>query len=64
MKIVNFSAPESATKYIVLDCETLNDVRLYERYRTRDPRPAPCRWPFRRVVAASVMEITVVRGIW
>ena len=41
MKIVNFSAPESATKYIVLDCETLNDVRLYERYRTRDPRPAP-----------------------
>ena len=64
MKIINFHALESSTKYIVLDCETLSDSRLYERYRTRDPRPAPCRWPFRRVVAASVMEVTVERGIW
>lgn len=64
MKIINFPAQDSATKYIVLDCETLNDTRLYDRYRTRDPRPAPLRWPFRRVVSASVMAITVEHGIW
>jgi len=64
MKIINFPAPDSATKYIVVDVETLNDTQLYHRYRTRDPRPAPCRWPFRRVVSASVMAITVEHGIW
>jgi hypothetical protein len=64
MKLTQFPAQESATKFIVLDVETMNDTRLYHRYFTRDPRPAPLRWPFRRVVAASVMAITVDNGVW
>ncbi len=49
-------------QYIVLDCEFLYDLPLYERYRRADPRPAKCRWPMRRVVAASVMAIEVSGG--
>lgn len=64
MKIINFPAQDGVAKYIVLDLETRDDARLYHRYRTSDPRPAPCRWPFRRVVSASVMAVTVDHGIW
>lgn len=63
MTIHTFPAQDCA-KYIVLDLETLADTRLYERYRRSDPRAAPMRWPFRRVVAASVMAVTVEAGIW
>jgi len=64
MKIIAFPGQEGVAKYIVLDLETRNDSLLYQRYRTRDPRPAPSRWPFRRVVSASVMAVTVANGIW
>lgn len=64
MNIINFPHQAEVSKWIVLDCETLADTRLYDRYRTRDPRAAPCRWPFRRVVSASVMAIIVADGIW
>lgn len=63
MNMHSFPAQDCA-KYIVLDLETLADTHLYERYRRSDPRAAPMRWPFRRVVAASVMAITVENGIW
>ena len=64
MSIINFPAKDSTARFIVLDVETLNDTRLYHRYFTRDPRPAPLRWPFRRVIAASVMSIVVENGVW
>jgi hypothetical protein len=64
MNIINFPATDVVAKYIILDLETRDDAQLYHRYRTRDPRPAPCRWPFRRVVSASVMAVTVQDGIW
>ena len=63
MNILNF--PTSvATDYIILDVEYLADLQLYGRYRRADPRPAPCRWPFRRVVSASVMAVTIADGVW
>lgn len=64
MKVINFPANDGSSKFIILDLETLNDVKLYQRYQSRDSRPAPCRWPFRRVVSASVMEVTVRDRIW
>lgn len=64
MTIIKFPSTPGTAKYIVLDLETRDDVQLYQRYKSRDPRPAPCRWPFRRVVSATVMEVTVLRGIW
>lgn len=63
MHIVNFP-DQDIIKYVILDLETVADTRLYDRYRRNDPRPAPCRWPFRRVVAASVMAVTVTHGVW
>ncbi|HEX8533836.1 MAG TPA: hypothetical protein VF662_06680 [Allosphingosinicella sp.] len=64
MNILNFPAQDGVQRFIILDLETRNDDRLYHRYRTTDPRPAPCRWPFRRVVSATVMEVAVEHGIW
>ena len=55
---------QDCAKYIILDLETLADTHLYERYRRSDSRPAPMRWPFRRVVAATVMAVTVENGVW
>ena len=63
MNILNLSI-SPASEFIVMDLEYLADSNLYDRYRRADPRPAPCRWPFRRVVSASVMSVTVVEGIW
>lgn len=63
MHIVNFPHPDVA-KYIILDLETLADTRLYGRYVRQDNRAAPCRWPFRRVVAATVMAVTINHGVW
>ena len=63
MNILNFP-DQDVVKYIILDLETLADTRLYDRYRRGDPRPAPCRWPFRRVVAATVMAVTIAGGVW
>ncbi|GGD91500.1 hypothetical protein GCM10011515_08960 [Tsuneonella deserti] len=48
-----------ATHFVVLDCEFLKDLPLYERYRRADPDPARCRWPMKRVVSASVMALEV-----
>ena len=49
-------------QFIILDCEFLFDLPIYERYRRADPRPAKCRWPMQRVVSASVMEVEVSGG--
>jgi hypothetical protein len=57
-KLTNDNHP-GATQFIVLDCEFLNDLPLYERYRRADPNPARCRWPMKRVVSASVMALEV-----
>lgn len=54
--------PCSNGQFVVLDCEFLYDLPLYERYRRADPDPAKCRWPMRRVVAASVMALEVSAG--
>lgn len=63
MNVLNF-APAVRTHHIILDLEYLADLALYDRYRRRDPRPAPCRWPFRRVASASVMAVSIEGGIW
>lgn len=55
----NFSG---ISQFIVLDCEFLYDLPLYERYSRADIHPAKCRWPMRRVVAASVMALEVSGG--
>lgn len=49
----------TGSEFIVLDCEFLKDWALYEKYRRADPKPARCRWPMKRVVAASVMALEV-----
>lgn len=49
----------TASSFIVIDCEFLKDWHLYEKYRRVDPRPAPCRWPMKRVVSASVMALEI-----
>lgn len=64
MPAFNFPANDGSGAYIILDIETQDDTLLYQRYKSRDPRPAPCRWPFRRVVSATVMEVTVQNRIW
>lgn len=63
MKLLNFPTT-TRDKFFVFDVEYLADRRLYERYRRSDPRPAPCRWPFRRVVAATVMAVSIENGAW
>lgn len=64
MDVYPFPSNDSIARYIVLDVESLDDKQLYHRYRSRDPRPAQCRWPFRRIVAATVMAISIENGIW
>lgn len=63
MNIVPFSST-IVDRYIILDVEYLADLQLYHRYKISDPRPAACRWPFRRVMSASVMSVTVDEGVW
>lgn len=63
MNIINFPTTV-ANRYIILDVEYLADLQLYNRYRVSDPRPASCRWPFRRVMSASVMSVAVDNGVW
>ena len=63
MKILNF-ATATPDRFFVFDVEYLADRRLYDRYFRTDPRPAACRWPFRRVVSASVMAVSVNDGVW
>lgn len=64
MNILNF-AQSVRTHHIILDVEYLGDLKLFERYRRSDPRPAAaCRWPFRRVVSASVMAVNIEDGRW
>lgn len=51
-------------KYIVFDIEFLTDECLFQRYSREDPRPQTrARWPMRRLVAASVLTLSVVDGI-
>lgn len=52
-----------ADKIVVLDLEFLPDEKLYARYVKLDPRPARIRWPFKRVVAATVMTLSVEHGL-
>ena len=63
MKVLNFPTA-NPEKFFVFDVEYFADRKLYERYFRTDPRPAACRWPFRRVVSASVMAIRVTDGVW
>jgi len=63
MNIVPFLST-IATRYIILDVEYLADLQLYNRYKISDPRPAACRWPFRRVMSASVMAVSIEEGVW
>jgi len=51
-----------AHRFVVLDIEFVDDPVLYARYRRIDPRPADSRWPMRRIVAATVMSLTVEGG--
>jgi hypothetical protein len=64
MKIINCSNSIDHQRHIILDLEYRADEQLYQRYRIADPRPAPCRWPFRRVVSGSVMAIRIDEGVW
>lgn len=63
MNILSFPSTVE-NRYIILDVEYLADLQLYNRYRVSDPRPAACRWPFRRVMSASVMSVSVDAGVW
>lgn len=63
MNVLNF-ANSAASEFIILDVEYLTDLQLYNRYRINDRRPARARWPFRRVVSASVIAVAVNDGIW
>lgn len=63
MTIIPFPSPDRV-RFAILDLETMDDTHLYHRYRRGDRRAASCRWPFRRIVAASVMTVTVENGIW
>lgn len=49
-------------RFVVLDIEFLDDPALYEKYLRIDPRPAEARWPLRRIVAATVMSMTIECG--
>ena len=51
-----------ATRFIAFDIEFTPDQVLYQRYVRLDPRPAPCRWPMRRLIAATVLSISVIDG--
>lgn len=51
-----FSLPD---RYLVLDIEFIDSEELYAKYRRIDPRPAERRWPFRKVVAVSVMTLAI-----
>jgi len=63
MNIINFT-PAVRNRHIILDVEYMADVQLYARYVRRDPHPSSLRWPFRRVVSASVMAVSVENGVW
>ena len=60
-KYTNDNHPNTG-QFIILDCEFLYDLPIYERYRRADPRPAKCRWPMQRVVSASVMALEISGG--
>lgn len=50
-------------RYTVCDIEFVDDPVLYNRYRRIDPRPAESRWPMRRIVAATVISLSVEDGM-
>ena len=52
-----------ATRFIAFDIEFTPDHALYQRYARLDPRPAPCRWPMRRLIAATVLSLSVIDGV-
>ena len=64
MNAFNFPPSTDHQRHIILDVEYLGDRQLYHRYRMSDPRPAKLRWPFRRVVSASVMAVRIDEGVW
>ncbi len=64
MNAFNFPTTTDHQRHIILDVEFLGDRQLYHRYRMADPRPAKLRWPFRRVVSASVMAVRIDQGVW
>lgn len=62
---MHFTALSAAEqKFIVLDIEFLTDDKVFQRYLQVDPRPSDrARWPMRRLIAASVLAISVCDGI-
>jgi len=64
MNAFNFPTSTDHQRHIILDVEYLGDRQLYHRYRMADSRPAKLRWPFRRVVSASVMAVRIDEGVW
>lgn len=63
MKVLSFSnaVPD---RFVIFDLEYLADRQLFDRYARADPKPASCRWPFRRVIALSAMSVSVNGGVW
>lgn len=60
----NYNSPVSASKFICFDIEFYTDQALFERYVRADPRPASAaRWPMRRLIAATVLSLSIDDGI-
>lgn len=61
---MQFSALPAAAGFIVFDIEFKTDDALFARYCRSDPRPSErARWPMRRLVAATVLAISIAEGI-
>jgi len=60
----NIDSPAPASKFVCFDIEFATDQALFDRYVRADPRPAPAaRWPMRRLIAATVLSLSVEDGI-
>ena len=56
--------PAAEQKFIVLDIEFLTDEALHQSYVRADPMPSTkARWPMRRLIAASVLSLSICDGI-
>lgn len=54
----------STAKFICFDIEFNTDQELFHRYTRSDPRPTlEARWPMRRLIAATVLALSVDDGI-
>lgn len=61
---MQFNAVPTTSRFIVFDIEFLTDNALFERYSRADPRPCErARWPMRRLIAATVLSLSIEDGI-